>query len=360
MAQQLKILLLQGDGIGPEIVAATRQILEAVNTRFALNLVFETADIGFAALEKHGTTFPESVLEKAREADGVVLGPVSHNDYPPANEGGLNPSGELRKQLDLYTNIRPARAVAGIQPLCGKAIDLIIVRENTEGFYADRSMHLGHGEFMPTPDLALSMRKVSRHASMRICKQAFELAQQRNKKITVVHKANVLRVSDGLFLECARQVSQDYPEVEYQEQLIDAMAALLVRDSSVFDVIVTTNMYGDILSDLASEIAGGLGMAGSLNYGGVHAVAQAQHGSAPTIAGQDIANPTSLIASCAMLLEWLSKKHSIAEFETASKAIDSALLVTLEDARTHTIDLGGELGTHAFTQAVLNNLNSNI
>ena len=349
MAKQLKILLLRGDGIGPEIVAATRQILEAVNTRFALNLVFETADIGFVALEKHGTTFPESVLEKAREADGVVLGPVSHNDYPPASEGGLNPSGELRKQLDLYANIRPARAVPGIQPLCGKAIDLVIVRENTEGFYADRSMHLGHGEFMPTPDLALSMRKVSRQASMRICKQAFELAQQRNKKITVVHKANVLRISDGLFLDCARLVAQDYPEVDYQEQLIDAMAALLVRDSSVFDVVVTTNMYGDILSDLASEIAGGLGMAASLNVGEHQAIAQAQHGSAPDIAGKDLANPTSLIASSTMLLRWLSDKHKQPRYSEAANAIETILQDALAKPETRTKDLGGLLGTVDFT-----------
>ena len=162
-------------------------------------------------------------------------------------EGGLNPSGELRKRLDLYANIRPARSRAGFPPRCGEPVDLVIVRENTEGFYADRSMHLGPGEFMPTPDLALAVRKITRAGSTRIAEAAFKLAMQRRKKVTAVHKANVLRVSDGLYLECVRAVAAQYPQVKYEERIIDAMAALLVRDASQFDVVVTTNMYGDIL-----------------------------------------------------------------------------------------------------------------
>ena len=181
--------------------------------------------------------------------------PVSHNDYPPSDEGGLNPSGQLRRRLDLYANIRPARIRPGFVPRCGIAFDLVVVRENTEGFYADRTMHVGTGEVMPTPDLAMAFRKVTRAGSLRIAESAFKLAMQRRRKVTAVHKANVLRVSDGLFLECVRQVAARYPEVAYEEKLIDAMAALLIRDDSVFDVIVTTNMFGDILSEEASELS---------------------------------------------------------------------------------------------------------
>src|SRR5919202_601046 len=268
----INLLVLEGDGIGPEISAATGEVSRKTARSTDLPLSFDHAEIGFKALRARGTTFPDDVFEAAGSADGVILGPVSHNEYPPAEKGGLNPSGQLRKRLDLYANIRPARSRPGFPPRCGKPVDLVVVRENTEGFYADRSMHMGHGEIMPTPDLALSLRKV-----------------------TPVHKANVLRISDGLFLDCVRSVAARHPDIAYDEKIVDAMAALLVRDAGAFDVIVTTNMFGDILSDEASEISGSLGLAASLNAGTDHALAQAQHGSAPDIAGKDKANPASLI-----------------------------------------------------------------
>jgi 3-isopropylmalate dehydrogenase len=350
--EALRILVLEGDGIGPEIVAGTLAVLRAADRVFALNLAFTTAPIGWAAHRATGSTFPQATFEAAKAAHGVLLGPVSHNDYPPLAEGGLNPSGELRKRLDLYANIRPARSRAGFAPSCGVAVDLVIVRENTEGFYADRSMHLGPGEFMPTPDLALAMRKITRAGSLRIAEAAFTLAITRRRKVTAVHKANVLRVSDGLFLECTRAVAARYPQVGYEERLIDAMAALLVRDASAFDVVVTTNMYGDILSDEASEISGSLGLAASLNAGDAHAVAQAQHGSAPDIAGQNIANPASLIGSAAMLLAWLGERRKDARAGAAAAAIEAALdrVIARPDGRTR--DLGGALGTDAFAAQV--------
>jgi 3-isopropylmalate dehydrogenase len=345
----LQILVLEGDGIGPEITKATVQVLEAL----PLGLAFTHADIGFAAHKKHGTTFPDDVVEQAKRADGVLLGPVSHNDYPPRDNGGLNPSGELRKRLDLYAKIRPARSRAGFPPRCGVPIDLVIVRENTEGFYADRSMHVGPGEFMPTPDIAMAMRKITRQGSTRIAEAAFKLAMQRRKKVTAVHKANVLRVSDGLYLECTRAVAARYPQVAYEERIIDAMAALLIRDASQFDVVVTTNMFGDILSDEASEISGSLGLAASLNAGADHAVAQAQHGSAPDIAGKNVANPASLIGSAAMLLAWLGERRGDEKLAQAAAAIEQALdrVVASPDGRTR--DLGGSLGTDAFAQRVV-------
>src|ERR1700716_1387974 len=285
---------MEGDGIGPEITAATMGVLHAADRLFKLGFDFASATIGLEALRKEGTTLTDAAAEAAKAADGVILGPVSHNVYPPVAQGGLNPSGELRKRLDLYANIRPAKSRGGFPPRCGAPVDLVIVRENTEGFYADRNMFAGFGEFMPTPDLALAVRKITRAGSTRIAEAAFALAMQRRKKVTAVHKANVLRVSDGLFLECTRAVASRFPQVEYEERIMDAMAALLVRDASVFDVIVTTNMFGDILSDLASEISGSLGLAASLNAGAEHALAQAQHGSAPHPAGQGPRQPGAL------------------------------------------------------------------
>lgn len=345
----LDILVLEGDGIGPEITAATLAVLRAVDAKFTLGLSFSKADIGWAAHRAGGTTFPDAVEARAKAAAGVLLGPVSHNDYPPRTEGGLNPSGELRKRLDLYANVRPARSRPGFPPRCGVPVDLIIFRENTEGFYADRTMFAGTGEFMPTPDLAMAMRKVTRHGSTRIVEAAFKEAMQRPRKlVTAVHKSNVLRISDGLFLECAREVAARYPQVTYQEQLIDSMAALLIRDASAFDVIVTTNMFGDILSDEATEISGSIGLAASLNAGADYAVAQAQHGSAPDIAGKNIANPSSLIGSAAMLLAWLGERRGEGNLLQAARAIEATLdrVIATPDGRTP--DMGGKLGTDAF------------
>jgi isocitrate/isopropylmalate dehydrogenase len=347
------LLVLPGDGIGPEIVAATVEVLEAADRRFGLGLAYETAEIGFASLRNAGTTISDAVVEQAKQAAGVVLGPVSHNDYPPVSEGGLNPSGELRRRLDLFANIRPARSRPGLPPRCGRDIDLVIVRENTEGFYADRSMHVGPGEFMPTPDLALSVRKITREGSTRIVEAAFSLAARRRKRVTVVHKANVLRLSDGFFLACARKVAERHGGIACEERLVDAMAALLIRDPGQFDVIVTTNMFGDILSDEASEIAGSFGVGASLNAGHRYAVAQAQHGSAPDIAGQDLANPSSLIESAAMLLSWLEERGFGANFAAAGQCITRAVDATIAVASSRTRDLGGPLGTKAFTARVV-------
>jgi isocitrate/isopropylmalate dehydrogenase len=349
----IRLLVMEGDGIGPEICSATIAVLREADRPFGLDLSFTSTTIGFDALRTQGTTLPPAAIEAAKAADGVILGPVSHNEYPPVAEGGLNPSGEMRRQLDLYANIRPARTRGGFPPRCGSAVDLVIVRENTEGFYADRSMHIGPGEFMPTPDVALAVRKVSREGSTRIAEAAFALARKRRRKtITAVHKANVLRVSEGLFLECVRAVASRFPEVAYEERLVDAMTALLVRDASPFDVIVTTNMFGDILSDLASEIAGSLGLAASLNAGADHAVAQAQHGSAPDIAGQDRANPASLIGSAAMLLAWLGERRKDERLGRAAAAIEAALDRAIAVPEWRTRDLGGPLGTKAFGERV--------
>jgi isocitrate/isopropylmalate dehydrogenase len=352
----LRFAVLNGDGISPEITAASLHVLRAAAVKWQFECVFDEVEVGLKPLAIQGTTFPERAFEIAKAADGVILGPVSHNDYPPAEKGGINPSGALRKRLDLFANIRPAKTREGFPARCGKPVDLVVVRENTEGFYADRNMFQGSGEFMPTADVALAVRKITRDASTRIAEAAFRLAMQRRKHVTVVHKANVLRVSDGLFLECTRAVAARYPQVRCEEKIIDAMAALLVRDAGAFDVIVTTNMYGDILSDEASEISGSLGLAASINSGTDHAMAQAQHGSAPDIAGQDKANPSSLIGSVAMLLVWLGERRDDTRLLQAAQGIERALDAVIAVPELRTGDLGGPLGTRAFGEKVAEKL----
>ena len=348
----IQLLVLEGDGIGPEIVAATLEVLGILKQSLGLNLALEHRDIGFAALKTQGTTMPPAVLDAAKAADAVILGPVSHDEYPPTDQGGVNPSGVLRKELDLYANIRPAFTRPYIPSPIRREFDLVIVRENTEGFYADRTMFVGTGEFMPTPDLALAIRKITAQGCRRIAISAFELARQRRRKVTAVHTANVLRVSDGLFLAEVRKVASEFSDVAYDEKIVDAMTALLIRDPSQFDVIVTTNMFGDILSDEAGELTGSLGMAASLNAGSNHAVAQAQHGSAPDIAGKGIANPVALIGSVAMLLRWLGQRKSSPALVQAGNSMDTAMEKTLADPKTRTRDLGGPLGTMAFAAAI--------
>ena len=349
--KKLSLLVLPGDGIGPEITAAAMRVLTVANETFSLELAFEQADIGFAALKTTGTTLPTEVLEKARQADGVILGPIAHMDYPARDQGGVNVSAALRVGLDLYANIRPARSRPGLSKI-GTEMDLVIMRENTEGFYADRNMFAGSGEFMPTADVALSVRKITAFACNRIARRAFELARSRRKKVTAVHKANNLILTDGLFLAEVRKVSEDFADVALEEVLVDAMAALLVRRPDSFDVVVTTNLYGDILSDLASELSGSLGLAGSLNAGDVLAAAQAQHGSAPDIAGKDQANPTALILSTAMLLNWLGDRFDRDDLTAAGRAIERAVDTALEHPDKRTKDLGGPVGTRAFGEAV--------
>ncbi len=347
----MKILVLPGDGIGPEITEATLSVLGRANALYKLGLEWQRDEIGFVTLKKEGTTLASRVMDAARAAAGVILGPVSHLDYPDRAQGGINPSGEMRVKLDLYANIRPAKSRLGVG-LTGKPVDLIIFRECTEGFYADRNLYMGNGEFMPTEDMALAVRRITAKCCNRIARRAFESAMTRRKHVTAVHKANVLRISDALFLREVRKIAQEFPAVTLDEKIVDAMAALLVRDPTRFDVIVTTNMFGDILSDEASEISGSLGLAGSVMAGDDLCVAQAQHGSAPDIAGQDKANPTSLILSAAMLLEWLGRRHRNAACALAAQKIDAAIDAALKDPATRTRDLGGKLGTRAFAQVV--------
>lgn len=346
----MRLIVLPGDGIGPEITKAALVVTEAADRKFGLGLTYDHEDVGFVSLKKHGTTLRQEVLERARTYDGIILGTQSHADYPPLEKGGRNISSSFRVGLDLFANIRPARTRPFIRTNMspGKTMDLVIMREATEGFYADRNMTRGSGEVMPSPDMALATRKITRHASDRIARASFELAMRRRKKVTAIHKANCFHMTDGLFLECVRNVAKDFPEVALDELLIDASTAHLVRSPERFDVICATNFFGDILSDLASELTGGLGLGGSVNASATHCCAQAQHGSAPDIADKNIANPTSMILSVAMLLGWIGEKRKLQKFVDAADAMDRAVDKVLENPSTRTRDLGGSTNTDAF------------
>src|SRR5680860_805249 len=314
--------VLAGDGIGPEIVTASVAVVDAAIARAGVDAIeWHELPFGAAALEEFGVHTPEVTLTTLEGLDGWLLGPHDSVSYPEPHRSLLNPSGTVRKHFGLYANIRPAKAFEG-----GKAIvpgtDLVIARENTEGFYADRNTFAGTGEMMPTADVAIMHGIITRAATERIARVAFELATRRRNKVTIVHKANVLKMTTGLFRDVCREVAREYPQIEVDDFHIDAMTVHLVRRADDFDVIVTENMFGDILSDLAGEIAGSLGIAPSLNSSDTHAMAQAAHGSAPDIAGRDLANPIAMQLSSAMLLDWLAARHDDSRLAAAARRID--------------------------------------
>ncbi|MGG5809290.1 isocitrate/isopropylmalate dehydrogenase family protein [Falsiroseomonas sp. CW058] len=346
----MQLIVLPGDGIGPEITEATVAVLEAAAQAFQLRLDLQHDVVGLESHRRHGTTVQPALLDRVRAADGLILGPTSTLEYRPGDPGQVGPSKFFRKGLDLFANIRPARTYPGMPARLGQ-FDLVVVRENTEGFYADRNMEQGNAEILVTPDVVVSMRRITRHCCLRIARAAFELAQRRRKKVTAVHKANVLSVGDGMFLDCCREVARDFPEVTLDEVIVDAMMAHVVRNPARFDVIVTTNMFGDILSDLTAEMSGSLGLGGSLNAGADSAMAQAAHGSAPDIAGQGIANPVSLILSTALLLSWHGRRKGEPRFAEAGAAIEEAVAAAI-GAGESTRDLGGGLGTRDAGAAV--------
>jgi 3-isopropylmalate dehydrogenase len=310
--------------------------------------------MGRAAIESHGDALPDDTVAALDGLDGWVLGPIDPVGYPEPFRSQLAPSGALRKHFDLYANVRPARAFGAARAVVAD-LDLVIVRENTEGFYADRNTVAGTGEFMPSPDVAITMGIITRPRVERIAVAAFELARRRRKRVTIVHKANVLRLSMGLFRDVCREVGERYPDVTVDDCHIDAMTVHLVRRGGDFDVIVAENMFGDILSDLTGELAGSLGTAPSLNASDSRAMAQAAHGSAPDIAGQDVANPIAMMLSGGMLLDWLGTRRGDERLQRAAARIDDAVRAVVA-AGLRTRDLGGTASTSAFTDAIVTEL----
>lgn len=351
--KRVRVAVAAGDGIGPEIVGSAKAVADGALRALGAPDVIDWVDVvaGRASIDRSGKALTADAIATIERCEAIVLGPVDHATYPRHADGRRqNPSGELRKHFDLFANVRPARTVPGI-PAVAADTDLVVVRENTEGFYSDRNMFKGYGEFRPTEDVALSVGVFTRAGVERVVRFAFELATTRRRRLTVVHKANVLPETTGMYLDAARRLALEFPSVAIDDEHVDAMAALLVRRPDSYDVIVTENLFGDILSDLTVQLTGSLGMAGSLNVGTSYAMAQAAHGSAPDIAGKDVANPCSLISSVTMLLRWLARRSSATVLAEAAAHVDDAVARVLP--RTRTVDLGGSASTTEFTAAVL-------
>ncbi len=350
-----RIGLLYGDGIGPEIMKATVEILKAIVQSYSdLSVEWVEVPMGWEAIRLHNHPMPAETIEALSSCHGWIMGPHDSASYPDEMKVKLNPSGALRKHFDLYANIRPARNYPSVRSL-KSGVDLVVVRENTEGFYADRNMYHGIGEFMPTPDIALATGVFTKQAATRIAHVAFQLATKRRKYVSIVHKANVLKLSNGLFLDTCYDVSKQYPNVRVDDYHIDAMTAHLLRRAPDFDVIVTTNMFGDILSDLTAELVGSLGMGGSLNASDKIAMAQATHGAAPDIANQGIANPTGIISSAIMLLQWMSTRFNDTTLQKIAQTLEKVLDQVLVEAPL-TPDMGGNGSTDAFAEAMIEHL----
>ena len=351
IGQKLKLAVLRGDGIGPEVVDAAERVLLAAAEVNSLSLDLLDLPIGFEAYKQQGRTLPPETLRGMEECSGWILGPLSSGSYPRDDPDSPMNSGKIRKKFDLFANIRPIRSLTAPE----KDIDLVIVRENTEDFYPDRNLFRGYGEFWPNEDTVLSLRVITKKASRRIAETAFEIAQTRSKKrVLAVHKANVLSEGDGLFLEEVRKVAGKYPEVPLAEGLVDSVSMQMVMEPESFDVLVTTNMFGDILSDVAAGTVGGLGLAPSLNAGEKYAMAQAVHGSAPDIAGKGIANPTAEILSTSMLLSWLFSKNGVPRIQDTARTIDTTVEQVLRSNKELlTPDLGGGASTEKFTETLV-------
>jgi len=336
-----RIVLVPGDGIGPEITEAVKRILAAAGAQ--IEWVEHTA--GVSALTEGSDVLPESTVEAIRQHKVALKGPCT----TPVGKGFASVNVQLRKRLDLYAAVRPVRSLPGIKTRF-EDVDLIIIRENTEGLYSGVENEV-------TPGVVMSMKVATRIACARIAKWAFRFATQRQrKKITVLHKANIMKMTDGLFIECAQEVHRvDYPNIAYEEVIIDAGCMKLVQDPGQFDILLLENLYGDVVSDLCAGMVGGLGVVPGANIGNHEAIFEAVHGSAPDIAGKGIANPLALLMSSVMMLNYLSDREGDRDLLRVSERVKSAYNRALAEGQK-TRDLGGELGTDAFAQAVVDRL----
>ena len=319
------VTLIPGDGIGPEVATAAKRVVDASGAEINWHVV----DAGESQMEKYGTPLPQHVLDSVR-ADGIALkGPIT----TPIGVGFRSVNVALRKEFDLYANVRPARTFKGVESRY-ENVDLVVVRENTEDLYAGIEHKIG--------DVAAeSIKLITRAGSERIARFAFDYAVKNGrKKVTCVHKANIMKLSDGLFLDVCRGVAAEYPQIEFEDKIVDALCMQLVQHPETFDVLVLPNLYGDIVSDLCAGLVGGLGLAPSAN------IFEAVHGSAPKHAGLNVANPTALILSAVLMLRHLGES-------AAADRIETAVLALLAEGKSVTHDLGGNLGTSEFADAVI-------
>lgn len=330
------VTLIPGDGIGPEVTEATVRVIESAG----VDIAWETHEAGIAAVQKFGDSVPDALLESIKKNKVALKGPITTL----VGKGFRSANVTLRQKLDLYTNLRPVKSIGGVQTRYDK-VDLVIVRENTEDLYTGI-------ESMVTPGVVSATKVITEKASFRIAKWAFEYARaNKRKKITLVHKANIMKITDGLFLSVFEQVAKDYPDIKAEDKIVDALCMRLVMDPSQFDMLLLGNLFGDIVSDLAAGLVGGLGVVPGANIGDEYAVFEAVHGTAPDIAGKNLANPTALIFSALLMLRHLGE-HDAAE------RIWKAMVLSLAMGRHLTHDLGGTCSTTEFTDELVKEIQS--
>jgi 3-isopropylmalate dehydrogenase len=351
---RLSIGVLEGDDIGHEIVPeAVAAIRAAVSSESGLDVSLHDFPVGWTSYLEHGHTLPAETLEGLQEMHGFLLGPIGYAAYPKDRSECVNPHPIIRKRFDLFANLRPAKSHPDL-PQVHENVDVLVVRENNEGFQPDRNMIAGCGEFQPNDDSAFSIRVITRRQSERIAHAAFSAARQRDRKkrVTAIHKRTVFKLTDGLFMEAVESVARGYPDIELDDFQVDTFAMHLVVRPQEFDVVLCTNLFGDILSDQAAGLVGGLGMAPGLSAGDDKAMAQATHGSAPDIAGKLVANPYAIIMSGKMLLDWLAIRHQEEGLARAAQRIEKAVDQTIAEGKYLTPDIGGDASTQEMGRAI--------
>jgi 3-isopropylmalate dehydrogenase len=346
----LQIGIMDGDDIGLEVVPECVKVMKAGAARSGLAIEWVPLPLGKRGHEQHGNTLPAVTEARLRELDGWIMGPIGHAAYPRGDATWVMPP--IRKKFELFAALRPARSHPSL-PSVHKDVDIAFFRELTEGMLYSETVIAGSGEFRPNDDITVAMRVITRKGSQRVAREAFEFARTRpRKKVTAAHKEPVYRLACGMFAEECRKVAKEYPDVKFEEAMIDTISMKLVMAPQQYDVVVTTNQFGDILTDIGAGLVGGLGLAPGLCVGERQAMAQATHGSAPDIAGKNIANPYAMIMSGQMLLAWLGRKHGQPKAVEAAALIQRAVDGVIADGKVLTPDLGGKAGTREMGDAI--------
>jgi 3-isopropylmalate dehydrogenase len=346
----LQIGILLGDDIGLEVVPECVKVMKAAAAREGLEIDWRSLPIGKRGHEEHGNTLPSITEESLRELDGWVMGPIGHAAYPRGDPTWVMPP--VRKKFDLFAAVRPSLSHTAIASV-HRNVDIVFLRELTEGMLYSETVVAGLPELRPNDDITIAMRVITRKGSNRVAREAFEIARTRQrKKVTAAHKEPVYRLACGMFAEECRKVAREFPEVAFEEMMIDSISMKLVMAPQQFDVIVTTNQFGDILTDIGAGLVGGLGLASGLCVGERQAMAQATHGSAPDIAGGNIANPYAMIMSGQMLLAWLGRKRNERSAAAAARRIEAAVKQVIAEGKHLTRDLGGQASTTQMGDAI--------
>jgi isocitrate dehydrogenase (NAD+) len=335
MVKTYKIATLKGDGIGPEVTEATVKVLQAVEEKSNFKLDFKYGEAGYHCIAKYGTNLPKETLELIKQTDACLKGPMTTPEEPGAP---VSVAVTLRKIFNLYANVRPCRSFPNVESLKPN-LDFVIVRENTEGLYSG-------AESLLAPGVGVALRIITHEASLKIADFAFKLAMKRRKHLTYVHKGNILRITDGIFKDAVKEAQQNYPEVTVDDMHVDAATMQLIKQPGIYDVIVTTNLFGDILSDEAAQVTGSLGLAAGANIGESYGMFEPVHGSAPKYTGMNRVNPIATIMAGSMMLDWLGEK-------AAASKVESSVINVLKEGKVRTADLGGSATTSDMADAIL-------